>query len=245
MNCSQIEKLLPLYASHDLPERREQTVTAHLESCEACSLAAAEYRDVQGLMRDFAPPVFGDEVYAQVRKNVWDRIEKQSQRRSVLVSISVWFQPGFAWAAAALMIVGSFVGLYLVFKDFNAHRPFIADIPSIVLPEIGQLPETHSGFESAPGEGSRNQRQANVPIRKRRSDRTASQESGNSVVASLPDEVITAPPVAPVIRTNNLDSAAGAERPLRMEIQTSNPNIRIIWFSQREPKPRTTPSKGI
>jgi hypothetical protein len=38
--------------------------------------------------------------------------------------------------------------------------------------------------------------------------------------------------------------AGESESPLRVEIQTKDPNIRIIWFAQRESKPAVLNSKG-
>jgi len=37
---------------------------------------------------------------------------------------------------------------------------------------------------------------------------------------------------------------SASEKALRLEIQTKDPNIRIIWFTQREPKPALPNSKG-
>ena len=247
MNCAQIEELLPLYAGHDLSTRREQTVTAHLQTCAGCSLAAAEYRDMHGLMRDFASPVFGEEVYAEIRKNVWERIESQPQAASIFESIAAWFQPRLAWAAAtALMIIVSFVGLYFVVKEFKVQPVVIVEVPKVV-PAFAPAPEVRGGVSSHPDEGTLKQRQANVPKRLRKPDRMVAPDRGNSLVAFSPDvETTTIQASAPIVGTDNLDLAAPiSDKTLRMEIQTRNPNIRIIWFSQREPKPVTVNSKGI
>src|SRR6185369_14908609 len=75
MNCQQIDEWLPLYASRDLDERREHLVVAHLQTCASCAKAAAEYRETQDLMHGFGVPAVTDEVYAQIRQQVWRRIE--------------------------------------------------------------------------------------------------------------------------------------------------------------------------
>ncbi|HEX3086042.1 MAG TPA: zf-HC2 domain-containing protein [Pyrinomonadaceae bacterium] len=248
MNCKQIEELLPLYAGHDLSQRREQLVTAHLQSCTACSLAAAGYHDARELMRDFAPPVFGDEVYAEIRKNVWQRIERKPPPPSIFESIAVWFQPRFVWTAsvAALLITISAGGLYFIVKESTVRPANVVSIPKPVTPDAGPPRETRGGVPLTPGEGSPKQRQANMP--KRQPDRIATHDRGNALVAYSPDAQTTvqkktgAQPSRLPIRASktlalqsadDLDLAPrGSEKALRMEIQTRNPNIRIIWFAQ-------------
>jgi hypothetical protein len=234
MNCKQIEELLPLYAGHDLAQRREQLVIAHLQSCTACSFAAAVYRDARELMRDFAPPVFGDEVYAEIRKNVWQRIEIKPPPPSIFESIAVWFQPRFVWtaSAAALLITISVGGLYFIVKESTVRPVNVVNVPRTFTGEVGPPPETPGGVPLTPGEGSPKQRQA--PKRQRKPDRIAAPDRANALVAYSPDaQVTTVHPSAPIIGTDNLDLAPrGSEKALRMEIQTRNPNIRIIWFAQ-------------
>lgn len=240
MKCTQIQELLPLYAGHDLDERHEQLVTAHLQTCATCSLAADGYREARELMHDFAPPVFGDEIYAEIRKNVWKRIENESPARSLFESMAVWFQPRFAWtAAAAVMITISLVTLYFVVKEFDVRPVNVVSVPRIVTPAMGPPPETRDGGPLIPGEGPRKQRQADRTKRQRKPDRIMAPDSGNSLVAYLPDAQVPTMQnqsfSAPTAGTENLDSAAYDQKTLRMEIQTKDPNIRIIWFLSESP----------
>jgi hypothetical protein len=248
MNCAQIQKLLPLYAGHDLAQRREQLVTTHLQSCAACALAAVGYRDACELMHDFAPPVFSEDVYAEIRKNVWQRIEREPRSRSLFELTAVWFQPRLAWAAAAaLLITISAVGVYFMIKGFTARPPVIVNIPQPVGPRFEPGPETRDGVPLNPGEGPPKQRQADVPKRQRKSDRMTAPDRGNSIAAYSSDaQAATIQSSSPVIGTDNLElGTRDAEKTLRMEIQTKNPNIRIIWFALTEPKPSADHSKGI
>ena len=57
-------------------------------------------------------------------------------------------------------------------------------------------------------------------------------------VASQPDRILE-----PLEFPHN-DAAASA-KPMRVEIQTKDPKIRIIWFVQPETKPVIPSSKGI
>jgi hypothetical protein len=236
MNCTQVEELLPLYAGQDLAEGREQLVTAHLQSCAACSLAVAEYRETRGLMQDFTPAVFDDEVYAAIRQNVWEQIESQPQSRALFEWISVRFQPRLGWAAAtALMIAVSFVGLYFIGKEFNGRPTAIVDGPRTFMPVVGPPPEALGGAPLIPGEGPP-KRQVNSRRRQRKPDRMVAPDRGNSLAAYSPGaEVSTVQSSSPAIGTENLDSAVHDQKTLRMEIQTKDPNIRIIWFLSESP----------
>ena len=253
MNCTQIEELLPLYAGHDLAKSREQLVTTHLQSCPACSFAAAGYRDVRELMQDFVPPGFGDEVYAGIRKNVWQRIEKGSRPRSFFESMAVWFQPRLAWAApAALLIIVSLAGLYFIIKEFNVRPTVLVSVPKW---EVGPPRDMRDSVPLPAREAPPKQRQADMPKRQQKPDRMVAPDRGNSLVATgaqpsrLPirasETLALQSPESPIIGTDKVDfGAGGTEKTLRMEIQTKDPNIRIIWFAPREPKPMTVNSKG-
>jgi hypothetical protein len=246
MNCTQIEKLLPLYAGHDLSGRREQLIAEHLQSCAACSNIAAEYRETRDLMPDFMPPVFNEEAYAEIRKGVWERIETESRAPSLFEAIAACYQPRFILtAAAALLIAVSVVGVYFLNKRSAVRSDAVASVPLTALtpgPTAGEKPG--SGLPRS-NEGITEQRQADVK-RQRKPDRKVAPDRGDSLVAYSPDaQAATNESSSPITDADNLDlSARDSSKSLRMEIQTRDPNIRIIWFTQRDPKP-VAHSKGI
>ena len=77
MNCKQLDELLPLYAGRDLDEKRARLVSEHVQICSTCARVAGEYRDAVELAQHFAPPVFSDNVYASVRRQVMQQIEAE------------------------------------------------------------------------------------------------------------------------------------------------------------------------
>ena len=77
MNCKQLDELLPLYAGRDLDEKRARLVSEHLHTCSGCARVAGEYREAVELTQHFAPPVFSDNVYASVRRQVMQQIEAE------------------------------------------------------------------------------------------------------------------------------------------------------------------------
>lgn len=236
MNCAQAEKFLPLYASHDLSGSRERLIAAHLQSCAACTEAVADYQTARELMQGFAPPVFGDEVYAKIRQSVWRQIESTPQPSS-FERVANWFQPRLVWAATAVLLVTlSVVGVYVLAKRTAVRPDIIAIVPRPVL-------EPQHGSGNDPGNNSSNPnkktgglRQADVSKRQRRPGRIVAPDRSIAVAAYSPGAQIESS--SPIIGTDNLDLGSGSSSgALRMELQTQDPNIRIIWFSQNDAKP--------
>lgn len=243
MNCREIEKFLPLYAGHDLNARRQQLITAHLQSCTACSVAAAEYRDARNLLHDFEPPAFSDEVYAEIRKRVWQQIEVESRGPSLFAAIAAWFQPRLVWTAAALLVTLSVVGVYFTAKRFNVGPDEFANVPKTVLQPRNRAGETIVAGVSNPDKGTNGPRRADISRRPRKPGRMVAPDQTGSVAAYSPEaQVIKIESSSPIVGKENLD--LGSPATLRMELQTKDPNIRIIWFTQRDSKP-VAHSKGI
>lgn len=247
MNCTQVEKFLALYAGHDLSGRREQAIATHLQTCTACAGAVADYREARELVRGLTPPAVSDDVYSEIRNSVWRLIEGES-KPSLFQSLAVWFRPRFVWTAAvaALLITVSVAGVYFVAKRSSTRPETIADKPKEVI-----QPENRPDERQASGPSNHNEtpqpRQANMAKRPRKLDRTVAPDRADSIVAYSPDAQGSKTEFSsPIIGKDKLDMAGrDAEKTLRLELQTKNPNIRIIWFTQREAKPVVGHSKGI
>jgi hypothetical protein len=249
MNCTQIEKLLPLYAGHDLSGGREQAVVTHLQACTTCTALVADYREARELVRGLTPPAVSDDVYSEIRNGVWHRIEAEA-RPSLFQPMAVWFRPQFALttAVAALLITVSAVGIYLVAKRSTTRPEVIAEKPKDVIQQENDPGErlVSGPFLTRPEE-ILSPRRAGMPKRQGKPDHIRAPDRANSVVAYPPDtQVVRTQPSSPIIGKDDLDFAGpDSEKSLRMEIQTKNPNIRIIWFAQRDPKPAVGNAKGI
>ena len=253
MNCKQVEELLPLLVSRDLEAGRERLVTAHVESCAACSVAAGEYRQSRQLLQEFVPPAFSDDVYAGIRQNVWRRIESESSRQSQWQVITSWFQPRLAWASATVVLFAASVfGIYLM-----ANRSSVSPGAAATLPGMNRNAQDKEPSQllkdgarvpaSTTNEISKGQRLAGLRTTQRRIHRNGISVRAESVAVARSGPSL---PVDTSSRVNTFpqsdaDVNKNSENTLRMEIQTKNPNIRIIWFSQRERKPAAPNSKGI
>jgi hypothetical protein len=255
MNCQQVEKLLPLFVGRDLNERKERAVAEHLETCGECAGAATEYAETRQLLQEFGSPAFSEDVYAGIRQNVLRQIETESSVPSLSQLIAGWFRPRFVWAiATALLIAVSALGVYFIGNGWTTIRQPVADKAPQINPSPGnKQPDVRSGSDkqaTAPStlnKGTREQRQANNRQRQRRLDRDWAPDRANTLAVNSPDAQSVKVESSSQV-SNPVEAGVAprdSEKTLRMEIQTRNPNIRIIWFAQRDQKPSSQNSKGI
>jgi len=207
MNCKQAEELLPLYAGRELEEKRATLVSEHVQTCLACARVADEYRESIHLTEQFAPPIFSEAVYAGVRQRVLRQIETEPRWTQTIAS---FFRPRLAWAIAGMLLIAvSLFAFYVVVNKGDREQQFAAKPPEKVQPEA-----------KAPSNSG--QQLAGVPRpRAKRSRDTASTNRVAAKTRNLPEPTLFPP----------RDSAALVET-LKVEIQTKDPKIRIIWFVQ-------------
>jgi hypothetical protein len=244
MNCKQTEELLPLHAGPDLDEKRARLVTAHLQSCAACMRVADEYRDAFQLTRQFAPPAFSGDVYAQVRSNVLREIGAQSASALLPEVFARWLPRRVTWAAAgASAFAFTVFALYFVANWDTATQPFRNNRAVV------SRSEPRPPAKAAPPASSVNSGVKPHWQRRRRSEDRASR---SSVLAAKGRDLSsraaeTSPNIRESAKGNSfpLDDSFPQGPALRLEIQTKDPNIRIIWFSQPNSKPMLPSSKGI
>jgi len=248
MNCKQVEILLPLYVSRDLNETRERSVTAHLKDCINCIGAAEEYRQTRQLLQGFAPPAFSESVYADIRQKVWREIETPAVAPSVVDLMAGWFTPRLTWAVAvSLLIVVSVFGLYFSAGQRPVRQEAVLNCPVInrnVSIQQKGAPGRESSTNSpiASSGGVNRPRQVYIRHFDRRGDRRRAPDRINSLVAHAPDAA--ALPSAGNSVEPNASSDSQSGKTLRMELQTKDPNIRIIWFVPRDTKPVSSGLKG-
>jgi hypothetical protein len=192
-------------------------------------------------MHTFAVPSFSDEVYADIRKSVWRRIESES-RPTLLAAVAAWFQPRLVWTVAAAMLVTlSVVSIYVLAQKFTVRPKVIAGVSNIGLPSQPDSGE-NSGSNSSQPDRPRRPRQADVPNRQQRPVRIVAPDRSITARAYSPDvQVPKVEASSPVIGADDVDLGPGS---VRMELKTRDPNIRIIWFTQGDSKP-VAHSKGI
>ena len=240
MNCKQVEELLPLYAGRDLEEKRATLISEHVQMCAACARVADEYRDSIQLSGQSAPPVFSEAVYAGIRQRVLREIETEATAPSRSQAIASLFRPRLTWAiASVLLIIVSLFAIYFFVNKGKDEQQLANKPPAEVQPDTKEHPESGSQPSALPrtvNTGNKKQQLAGIPRARPKRSRALNITANNvsSQPATLPEPTLFPPP-----------SSAALVKTMRVEIQTKDPKIRIIWFLQPETKPAMPSSKGI
>jgi len=250
MRCTQVEKLLPLYAGDDVEKAREASeVAAHLSSCADCRLKAEEFEASRRLLALHAPPVFDEAFFAGVRRNVMREIEDERVRPAPLAFFGKLFAPRTLAVAASFALL---VACALVASQLYRRA---APPPQQATPETARSKTTNTRADDAPAEKTDSapapvvaehvkSRRKSVaePSRRTRTARrgaspdtqTLAHEQASPVEPSSPHEAVRAPQLEAVAVNHTSPAAEVAERKLtRIELQTGDPNVRIIWLSPR------------
>ena len=262
MNCKDVQELLPLFVGRDLEEKRAKLVMVHVQTCAECAGSVDEYRETRELLQQFAPPPLNDEVYAGIRQRVLHEIEREAAAPGLSGLLASLFRPPIRWAVAtALLLAVSGFAFY-----FIANRK--ADPPN--LSNDRQKPADSRGKVVGPASTSTKKSEEVLPAtvkkvrpvpglaagthqsQRRRGTSTARDRTRPATVNNADSASMTAeasPAHSNVAEPDSFPArdAVTSEKPLRVEMQTRDPNIRIIWFTP-QPTKQGSPnkfSKGI
>ena len=214
MDCDRARSVIVLRESGDATPRQRRALERHVGQCGECARFAANLRPLP-LHRFRAEPPLGDADFAEIRRAVLARVGSGRQR--------IGWRPLVAFAVAgaaavALVIVGVFGGQHA--PATPPERIAVGAPPSspVVSPPVSEpVPSAPARIASTPapqGIGS-----ASGPRRPRH---------------------LPAAPALPVLSTpgSTPETALAALAPaaaVRIEFQTSDPNVRIIWIAQPPP----------
>jgi hypothetical protein len=250
MNCKRVQELLPLYVGRDLEENCAETITAHVQSCAECAGKADEYRATRQLLQKFAPR-FSDAVYAGVRQRVLREIGREATAPGLSRLLESLFRPRLRWAVAtALLLAISVFGLYFITDRRNHPQQVAGSGRTVDRPTPSSIKESRrlSTASAVQNSGLVQEVAGNIHQSQRRktiagaSDRARPATVNNADTRSITAEAgqegnnLAEPDAIPV-----RDSATSGKT-LRVEMQTEDPNIRIIWFTP-QPNKQDAPSK--
>jgi hypothetical protein len=272
VNCKHVQELLPLYVGHDLEEKRAKLVTAHVRNCAECASSADEYRETRQLLQQFAPPPFSDAVYAGIRRRVLQEIGRESTAQARPQLVASLFRPRIRWAFATALLFAVCLFAFYFSTNRTNERQHVAINPPVVDPSKGDEQPTpqprddkppSSGRESGGSTGALGDRNngshgaiAGSVNRVQQSQRRKS--PGAAAVARSWSGSVNKAKTRAIVEASPKTNSAGdpdagldrdpgsSQKTLRMEIQTRDRNIRIIWFSQPTKKHSSSESyKGI
>ena len=259
MNCERNERLLSLHAGGDLPDGQAHALAAHLQACDACSRLASDFAAGRELLGLHEPPEFDAAFFDRIRQNVLREIDDAPPPPAFARLTAILFgRRALALAAcvAFLVVVAGSLALYLRERREGAgsgprqlagsplETQTKTPAPAINSPAIRAderrpkttatiaAPTPHrrqfvANFPRAP-RAKRDARMAE-PATPQLPEAAATRDPQMDNAASRGDETEAMSEVAVV--------AAPAERKmLRIELQTGDPNVRIIWLSPQEPE---------
>jgi hypothetical protein len=244
MNCKNVEPLLSLYVGGDLEKEHSQLIETHLQSCTQCSLAAKEYAWAGQLLQGYEPPGFSDEIYAGIRDEVLNEIEREPHAPVWPGVCSRLFlalvQPRMRWITAALLLAISVTALYLSRKPARQLQNDQHLVVRTAEPnQAGGGTDVRSESRNESADSSSFSNQGKVPIVITHRPNTRKRDANSGVIATnLSRELDKNTKVDP--------HSSSAPAPMRVEMQTSDRNIRIIWLSGQRPfAGGTDGSKGL
>ncbi|MEW6127357.1 MAG: zf-HC2 domain-containing protein [Acidobacteriota bacterium] len=247
MNCHHFEKLIPLYIEGDLDEREMKQVAIHVSECHACARLANQFNASQAWMQTLTPPEFNEAFFRDLQQSVMQEIQASAARQTFLQALGWRWKPVYALAFLLLILFGAFTFYVFSGKSVVKENPEIVnrgkddETPQQTPPD--KPPEPLVMPNDNPNDKPRGTGIAGV-----RKPRVKPQER-----IKLPDvwepQNILEPIVTTEISLQNPDDIFSEEphwfetdfKPIettRIEIQTGDPNVRIIWFA---PKPTESP----
>jgi hypothetical protein len=254
MNCRRIEELIPLFIEGDLTAEDQQVVSLHVSDCKECSALLDGYGESQNWLRSQTTPEFGDAFYKELQHSVMREINQSRPPSSFFHQLKAGLRLQPRWAMAILLLIlGGAFAFYLysggVSKGPDANRIVQTTQPKVEPKrqepqELQPKPQDERKKSlkdlqavRQPRERFQFKRQRNLkydlpPVRH-------DQTNATEVVAQ--DNLDKGDEKNP-INTGETGDANALEEMTRMEFQTADPNIRIIWFA---PKSNSSPAVKI
>jgi len=212
MDCKNIANKIWLYVEGDLTPRKQRLVTRHIASCPECDGLVEEARNSQKWLRSSEPEPFDDAALELVRRGARRKIAELriSRFRYLIEFARLNWKPLIIACPVTLLICWLAVHLVLDTRP-DPRQPgqaleSDAPRPDGVPHDVGPSPDVTKPPSV---------RYADVTHHRRRITR----------------HVHAAPP-ANFANSGELVASSDMHRPpLRIEIQTQDPDIRIIWFA--------------
>lgn len=236
MNCRRVQKLIPLHVEGDLRTSVANRVESHLEWCGRCNWLADEYRESQRWLHTSQPPAFDETFLEELKRGVMKRVAENNARPSPFASLAQqWSRRQILALAASFVVVLGMVALYFYQARVKVNLNVIAEEVRRT-PSGEPEPRPATGTAGAPGatlKGWRLARARTRNVKARDRNQTMASQALAGSAGFQPTGIDESVP-APVQQTRPLsDNANGSRDMLRIEIQTGDPSIRIIWFAPK------------
>lgn len=249
MNCERVEKLLPLHAGGDIEDARERAaLAAHLGACASCRRSAEEWAESASLLLTHEPPEFDADFFDPIRRDVMREIRatKKTAAPSLVSVFARLFSPRSLGYAASLALVCA--ALVFALRLGRAPSPSKVAADSIAASLSRRLPPVNTTPKPTPERVE--QEQVSVKTLKRvassRRRRAASRQSLEARPSTPLNARVESPRQQQQQQTTKAVLLASSDLPgvelplvkderemLKIDLQTGDPGVRIIWFSPR------------
>lgn len=239
-NCKRMKKVMSLYIAADLVGEPEREAASHLATCDGCRQLASEFAEGNSLLTQAcAQPDFGGEFYAGIRSAVL----KEISHYRVPSKPSIFGRRWLYAASLAAAIIAS--GVMLQYRRSAPETPqgLASNSPVIDRPTLGRAkgadPSSSPQLLESPRWPRRSRRPAVVrkpdtlnPTGTARDDRKEIAPAIGALTASGASASESA--TLSGQSASSSSGAASSSEVSRIEIQTADANIRIIWLSPRD-----------
>ncbi|MCM3876988.1 MAG: zf-HC2 domain-containing protein [Thermoanaerobaculia bacterium] len=214
MTCARVETLLALHVEGDLAADESRAVEAHMAGCPGCRAEAEAYKRSQSFLREDGPAPFDERDYAEIRRGVRERLDDRPDRGTLVRRANIFFLEGKRETALALTAAAS---LLLAASIALRYRPTAVPGPASFARSGAAQAEARplSLFKKNP---------PGAP----ELTSVAQEAAARAVFPSKQKEMVTRS--SPL-----LVGRAPASVVSRIELQTANPNVRIIWLVGSQP----------
>jgi hypothetical protein len=236
LTCKRAARMISLYIAGDLVGAPEREVAAHLAACEACGRLAEEFSESSSLLTQACtPPEFGAEFYSGIRHAVLGEIATDQ-----MLSKPSLFRPRWLYATAfAAIVIASGVMLQHFAGTQRETPQGLALAPPATDQSTSQSSEVQSPRKKRELPGTLSVQASKDPALVNPRGR-----SRHFAAMRMPDELVTSqaarfrgaqiePAMQSTARVRPVALEASSQVS-RIEIQTADPNIRIIWLGTRE-----------
>jgi hypothetical protein len=227
MDCRRIEELIPLYVGGDVGRRVSGEVQSHLKTCDGCAELAAEYEASRNWLSG-APPEFDEALLADVKRGVLRELENAKPQAGLfeLVSetiVQTLLRP--AVAAGVLLVVLGALTFWLYAERQGSKPPTQAVVPEDKVAPERVSRDPHVNAKEQPRRVAVNHHRRAFDASSNRRQRSIDVTAQQAITKIAEATTEAQSPAALAVDSGGM---------LRIEIQTVDPNIRIIWFAPRE-----------
>jgi anti-sigma factor RsiW len=210
MTCQAIQKVLPLFVEGELAPRKSERVRRHLAECLPCRGLCDGFRQSQQWLRTNADPTIGGASLEQMRRAVWRRIETEPRPSSWWLAVERGWASMRRWASQPL--VGAVAVIFVV-------------LGSVTLTRMEGMGGSRLGASLQP----------ETVLDESAADNTTADPGDDPemmLAQATPEELADGTEVGEPDGAEDRGDDA-----MRIEIQTQDPNVRIIWFTPPASEP--------